>query len=72
MPLHRPTFAPRRLRPATPNCGGGASSLLRLSQPATPRLPKGAELTDWIQRAVSAIGGRGEQMPAFAASEFLG
>lgn len=69
MPLIRPTLAPRRLRPAMPNGRGGASSLLRLSQPATPRLPQGAALGEWVQRAVSALGGRGEPMPAFAASE---
>lgn len=59
MPLTRSakTFAPRRPRPATPRCRGGASSVLRLTQPAAPRLPSGPELSDWMSRAV------GELMP---------
>jgi len=52
MPLTRSakTFAPRRARPATPSCRGGASSVLRLTQPAAPRLPSGLELADWMSR----------------------
>jgi hypothetical protein len=45
------TFAPRRPRPAAPRCRGGASSLLRLTQPAASRLPNGADLADWMSRA---------------------
>ncbi len=53
MPLTRSakTFAPRRPRPATPRCRGGASSVLRLTQPTAPRLPSGPELMDWMSRA---------------------
>ena len=51
------TFAPRRPRPAHPSCRGGASSVLRLTQPAAPRLPSGSELTGWLSRAA------GELMP---------
>ena len=73
MPLIRSQTAPatRRNRPAGPHCRGGASSLLRLANPAAPRLPKSADLSDWISRAAaSLLGGPGDQMPAFAASEF--
>ena len=54
MPLTRSakTFAPRRARPATPRCRGGASSVLRLTQPAASRLPSGPALSDWMSRAV--------------------
>jgi len=57
MPLTRSarTASPRRLRPVTPNCRGGASSLLRLTQPAAPRLPSAFELTDWASRAAQAV-----------------
>ena len=53
MSLTRPakTFAPRRPRPAMPHCRGGASSMLRLTHAGAPRLPNGAELTDWMSRA---------------------
>jgi hypothetical protein len=59
MPLTRSakSLAPRRLRPATPHCRGGASSVLRLTQPAAPRLPSGPDLSDWLGRAT------GELMP---------
>ena len=48
-------FAPRRPRLATPRCRGGASSVLRLTQPAAPRLP--SDLSGWISRTA------GELMP---------
>jgi hypothetical protein len=53
MPLTRSakTFVPRPLRPTTPHCRGGASSVLRLTQPAAPRLPSGLDLSDWMSRA---------------------
>jgi hypothetical protein len=73
MPLIRSQSAPatRRSRPAGPHCRGGASSLLRLANPAAPRLPKGSELSDWVTRAAqSLLGGAGERMPEFAASAF--
>lgn len=73
MPLTRSPSAPapRRLRPAGPHCRGGASSLLRLSNPAAARLPKAPDLADWIQRAATSLLGA-DRMPAFAASEFTG
>ena len=45
----------RRLpRPtAAPSCRGGASSLLRLAQPAAPRLPSATTCGDWRQPACS-------------------
>lgn len=57
MPHHRPSnpAAPRLNRPARPHCRGGASSLLRLSQPATSRLPTPTEVSDWISRAAGAF-----------------
>ena len=73
MPLIRSQAASftRRNRPAGPHCRGGASSLLRLANPAAPRLPKGSELSGWISRAAaSLLGGPTDPMPAFAASEF--
>lgn len=73
MPLTRPTAAPRRLRPAGPHCRGGASSLLRLSNPAAPRLPRGSELSDWVSRAARRlIGGPADRLGDFAASTFPG
>ena len=45
---------PRLHRPARPHCRGGASSLLRLSQPAAPRLPTPTEVADWMSRAAGA------------------
>lgn len=47
---------PKRLRPAGPHCRGGASSLLRLSQPLAPRLPTPLEVSDWMSRAASVFG----------------
>lgn len=58
MPLNRsPMLSNLKLnRPAGPHCRGGASSLLRLSQPATPRLPTPLDLADWMSRAAAAFG----------------
>ena len=56
-------------RRAAPSCRGGASSLLRLAQPAaTPRLPSTQEIGDWVQRAVNVL--LPPRPPAFAPSEF--
>lgn len=57
MPLfHRSTSASspatRRVRPASPSCRGGASSMLRLAQPAAPRQ---ASLSTWLSRAASVL-----------------
>ena len=49
-----PTRTAPRARRVTPSCRGGASSLLRLSQPAT-RLPTPLDLSDWASRAASAL-----------------
>jgi hypothetical protein len=72
MPQTRSQIAPatRRMRPAGPHCRGGASSLLRLANPASPRLPKAPALSDWVQRAASVLGLGAEPRPAFMSSEF--
>jgi hypothetical protein len=58
MPLNRSPMlsSPKLSRPAGPHCRGGASSLLRLSQPTAPRLPTPLDLTDWMSRAAAAFG----------------
>lgn len=57
MPLIRPRNTSRagRARPAGPHCRGGASSLLRLTQPGDRRLPTAVDLGDWVSRAVPAL-----------------
>jgi hypothetical protein len=58
MPLTRSVrTAPslRRGRPANPSCRGGASSMLRLAQTASPRLPSAPALTDWMSHAASVL-----------------
>lgn len=57
MPLIRSRNTPRtgRVRPAGPHCRGGASSLLRLTQPGYGRLPTAADLGDWVSRAVPVL-----------------
>jgi hypothetical protein len=47
--------APKRLRPTGPSCRGGASSLLRLTQPASGRLPTTPDLTEWMTHAASVL-----------------
>jgi hypothetical protein len=62
MPLNRTakafptTSGSKRLRPVTPSCRGGASSVLRLTQPAAGRLPSTLDLSDWMSHAASASG----------------
>jgi hypothetical protein len=61
MPLTRspqvsPSSKTRPGRPASPHCRGGASSVLRLAQPAAPRLPQPVALSGWMQRAAGALG----------------
>ena len=46
-----PVPASRRLRPASPALHGGASSLLRLARGSDARLPSGAALSGWAERA---------------------
>lgn len=48
---NREFFALRRARPAGPHCRGGASSVLRLTQPVAPRLPNVLDLESWVSRA---------------------
>jgi hypothetical protein len=45
----------RRLRAASPALHGGASSLLRLARGSEPRLPSGAALSDWADRAAGML-----------------
>lgn len=71
MPLiSRPRLASRSPSPrrAAPSCRGGASSLLRLTQPTAPRLPSRSDISEWISRAANALNSRA--VPAFAPSEF--
>ena len=60
MPLNRTArtssaTAPRRGRPANPSCRGGASSMLRLTQAASTRLPSAPALSDWMSHAASVL-----------------
>lgn len=57
MPLNRSvkSVTPRRLRPANPSCRGGASSVLRLTQPTATRLPTTLDLSDWMSHAASVL-----------------
>ena len=61
MPLTRsaknlaPTRSPQRIRPARTNGHGGASSVLRLVQPAPKRLPTPLDLSDWMSHAASVL-----------------
>jgi hypothetical protein len=47
--------ASRRLRAARPGMHGGASSLLRLARSGEARLPSGAALSDWADRAAAML-----------------
>jgi len=47
--------AARRLRAASPSMHGGASSLLRLARGSESRLPSGAALSDWAERAAGML-----------------
>ena len=67
-PRLRPAAGPRQTRRAAPSCRGGASSLLRLSQPSAPRLPSTSDVLGWVSRAASAL--RLPTAPQFAPSEF--
>jgi hypothetical protein len=71
MPLNsrkRPAAASRQARRAAPSCRGGASSLLRLAQPAAPRLPSTLDISGWVSRAANAL--KFPAVPQFAPSEF--
>ncbi len=60
MPVfHRRSSSPRRLRPHSPSCRGGASSLLRLAQPGNaPSLSAGADVSGMAQWLVRTAGER--------------
>jgi hypothetical protein len=47
--------AARRLRAAAPGVHGGASSLLRLARGSDARLPSGAALSSWAERAAGML-----------------
>jgi hypothetical protein len=47
--------AARRLRAASHRMHGGASSLLRLARGSDTRLPSGAALSDWAERAAGML-----------------
>ena len=47
--------ASRRLRAASPGMHGGASSLLRLVRGGDARLPSGAALSGWAERAAAML-----------------
>jgi hypothetical protein len=53
-PIHYAN-ASRRLRAAAPGLHGGASSLLRLARGSEPRLPSGAALSGWAERAAAML-----------------
>jgi hypothetical protein len=57
MPTPSSISAPgsRRLRAASPSVHGGASSLLRLARQGEPRLPSGAALSGWVDRAAAML-----------------
>ena len=57
MPHNRFMNTPRAAftRPAGPRCRGGASSVLRLTQPAGARVPTQLNLTDWLSRAADVM-----------------
>ena len=67
-PRLRPSTGPRQPRRAAPSCRGGASSLLRLTQPGASRLPSTLDLGGWISRAAQAL--KFPTVPAFAPSDF--
>ena len=68
-PRHRAGQAPRQTtRRAAPSCRGGASSLLRLTQPGVSRLPSTLDIGGWISRATQAL--KLPTVPAFAPSDF--
>jgi len=47
--------ASRRLRAASPALHGGASSMLRLARGSEARLPSGAALSGWAERAAAML-----------------
>ena len=72
MPLTRTKSSStvRRGRPAGPSCRGGASSMLRLTQLASKRLPGTLDLAEWANRAAAVLMPVTGLHNSFAASEF--
>jgi len=57
----------RVVRPAAPSCRGGASSMLRLAQPASPRQ---GGLSNWLTNAAKVFSPPAAQALAVSHSEF--
>jgi hypothetical protein len=57
----------RRTKRANPSCRGGASSMLRLAQPASPRQ---GNLSSWLSRAARVLAPPAAQALAVRPSEF--
>ena len=57
MPLNRLQTSSRfnRPRPPGPSCRGGASSVLRLTQPAGSLALRPLNLSDWVSRAADMV-----------------
>ncbi|KQU78021.1 MULTISPECIES: hypothetical protein [unclassified Rhizobacter] len=66
--FHRRTPSSRRARPATPSCRGGASSLLRLAQPAAGQ--GGGSVRHWLARAANVLSPAAAEMVTVRPSEF--
>jgi hypothetical protein len=66
-PVSSVSNGPRRARRASPSCRGGASSMLRLAQPASPRQ---GGLSHWLSQAASVLSPSTAQSLAVRPSEF--
>jgi hypothetical protein len=66
-----PLARPRRMRAAAHSVHGGASSLLRLAQPAGVRWPSGSALAEWAQRAAAALAPEMVTVAADASEAFV-
>ena len=65
----RAASAQAQQRRTAPSCRGGASSLLRLTQPGMSRLPSTLDIGGWISRATQAL--KMPPVPTFAPSDFI-
>jgi len=62
---------PHKLRRSSPSCRGGASSLLRLAQPApAPSRFDGTPVSAWLARAASVLSPAAPPMLMVRPSEF--
>lgn len=66
-----PLPRPRRMRAAAHSVHGGASSLLRLTQPAGARWPSGSALAEWAQRASAAMAPEMVAVADYASEAFV-